>query len=115
MLVNLAGITSGPKPPKCSNVRRSYKAEFQMYFENYAQVCRIRYEAKPEHYSHTNARNLSIILKRNLKMKIRGGHVFRNRLHRLKDKVDGPTSKHPTDMDCGQSLLEHGGHQRKCH
>ena len=35
--------------------------------------------------------------------KFQRGHVFRNRLHRLRDKVDG------------QSRLEHGGYQRKCH
>ncbi len=52
-----------------------------------------------------------IILKRNSKE----GHVFCNRMYRLRDKVDGPTSKHPTDIDCGQSRLEHGGYQRNCH
>jgi hypothetical protein len=36
--------------------------------------------------------------------------------YRLRDKADGRTSKHPIDIDCGQSRLEHGGgYQRKCH
>ena len=35
------------------------------------------------------------------------GHVLHNRLHRLRDKIDARTSKHPTDIDCGQRRLEH--------
>jgi hypothetical protein len=51
----------------------------------------------------------------NSQKKFQRGNFFRNRLHRLRDKVDGPTSKRPTDIDCGQSRLEHVGYQRKCH
>jgi hypothetical protein len=51
----------------------------------------------------------------NSQKKFQRGHIFRKRMHRLRDKVDGPTSKHPTDIDCGQSRHEHGGYQRKCH